>query len=391
MTTEEEALGQILAAVTPSSATNLVLVDALDSFAAVELSAKIALPSFDNSAMDGYAVVAASAKKGARLKVIAEQPAGRANNLRVGAGEAIRIFTGAPMPAGADTVVMQEETERNDDFIIIQGEVSAGEFVRHAGSDLAVGQQILRRGDRINAAMLGLLASQGLTSVTVYSRPSVAIVTTGDEVVSPGRSLRPGEIFESNGMMLSALAKRMGAMVTTRAHVRDDLSKLCDLLREASKADALIISGGVSVGERDLVRTALQEIGAGIDLWQVKVKPGKPFLFGKRGDCLIFGLPGNPVSSFITFLILVRPALLKMMGAKTMDLPQSMARLGHDVAGDEVRPHYIRGKLEGARFIEAGRQESHALYGLTRANALLRVAPGKKIAAGSEVTVSLID
>jgi molybdopterin molybdotransferase len=391
MTNEAEALAKILLIVRSMPVTTTPLAEALDRFAAADVSATIALPSFDNSAMDGYAVVAASAKNGARLTMTAEQPAGLSKNLRVSGGEAIRIFTGAPMPAGADAVVMQEEAEREGDHVIIRGEVSAGEFVRHAGSDLAVGQQILRAGDRISSAMVGLLASQGLRSVEVYSCPSVAIVTTGDEVVAPGRSLRSGEIFESNGMMLSALAKRTGATVTTRAHVRDDFSELCDSLREASQANALIISGGVSVGERDLVRSALQEIGASIDLWRVKIKPGKPFLFGKLGDCLIFGLPGNPVSSFITFLILVRPALLKMMGARNLDLPQSIARLGHDVAGDEVRPHYIRGRLENARFAAAGRQESHALYGLARAHALLRVAPGEKIPAGSEVTVSLID
>lgn len=391
MIDEGEARAKILATVSSLLPTNIPLADALDYFAAEDLSATIALPSFANSAMDGYAVIAASATQGARLKVIGEQPAGRARDLRVAAGEAIRIFTGALIPEGADAVVMQEDVDREGDSVMIREPITAGEFVRHPGADLAVSQKILQRGDRISPAILGLLASQGLTSVKVCRRPSVAIVTTGDEIVAPGKSLKAGEIFESNGMILSALAKRRGATVALCSHVRDDFPELCVALREASKADALIISGGVSVGERDLVRSALLEIGATIDLWRVKIKPGKPFLFGKFGQSAIFGLPGNPVSSFITFLILVRPALLKMMGAKDLDLPKSAARLECDVVGDEHRPHYIRGRVEGSRFAAIGRQESHALYGLTRANALLRVAAGQKITAGSEVTVAFID
>jgi molybdopterin molybdotransferase len=394
MISEEEARTQILAAVTALPATAVPLADALNRFAAGNVSATVALPSFDNSAMDGYAVIAASATKGAQLKVIAEQPAGPARDFRVSAGEAVRIFTGAPMPAGADAVVMQEEAERKGDGVTIHSEqVSAGDFVRRAGGDLAVGQQILRRGEHIGPAAIGLLASQGLSAVEVGKPASVAIVTTGDEIVTAGRSLRAGEIFESNGPMLSALAQRVGAIVTMRAHARDDFAELCAFLRQAIRADALIISGGVSVGERDLVRRALHEIGASIDLWRVRIKPGKPFLFGKCGACAVFGLPGNPVSSFVTFLILVRPALLKMMraGEPELSLPSSVARLRHDVSGDETRPHYLRGRLEDGCFKGVGGQESHALFGLTRANALVRVAAGEKLAAGSEVTALLLD
>jgi molybdopterin molybdotransferase len=394
MVEEQKARAWILAAVSPLSTTHVALPDSLDRFAAEDVAATVPLPSFDNSVMDGYAVIAASATPGARLKIINEQPAGVSRNLRVLAGEAIRIFTGAPMPSGADAVVMQEDTEREGDSVTIQAEqVSAGEFVRKAGGDLAVGQQILRRGERINPAILGLLASQGLGTVEVCRRASVAIVTTGDEIVPPSQPLRPGQIFESNGVMLSALTKRTGAQVTMCAHARDDFAELCALLGEAAKTDALVISGGVSVGERDLVRGALREIGASLDLWRVKIKPGKPFLFGKCGDCAVFGLPGNPVSSFITFLVLVRPALLRMMGAgqAELDLRRSDARLAYDVTGDETRPHYFRGRLEDGRFTAVGRQESHALYGLARANALLRVAPGDTLPAGTEVAVSLID
>src|SRR5438874_1026972 len=287
------------------------------------------------------------------------------------------------MPMGADAVVMQEETTRDGNYIIIEAEnVAAGEFVRKKGSDLAVDQQIVGVGERLCPARLGLLASQGSASIDVCRRSSVAIITTGDEIVAPGEQLRPGEIFESNGLMLAALAKRAGATVTMRSHARDEFADLCAPLREGIKSDALIISGGVSVGERDLVREALKEMGVQVDLWRVKVKPGKPFLFGRHAGCAIFGLPGNPVSAFVTFMIFVRPALLRMMGANdaALRLHQVLARLDHDVVGDEIRPHYLRGRLVQGRFAAVGRQESHALFGLARANALLRVAPGENFA-----------
>ena len=392
MISEEEAREKILSGVAPLPATEVSLADALDRFAANDLFATIPLPPFDNSAMDGYAVVANSAGKNARLKIAGEQPAGVSKNLSLSAGKTIRIFTGAPMPIGSDAVVMQEETQREGDFVLIQAEqISVGDFVRKAGADLAMGQQIVKRGDRLRPATLGLLASQGIESVRVGAQPRVAIVTTGDELAPPGQQLRPGEIFDSNGLMLASLAAKTGMEVALRRHCPDTFDTLCTTLRDAVHQDAVIISGGVSVGEHDLVREALREIGAEIDLWRVAVKPGKPFLFGKRDRCLIFGLPGNPVSTFVTFLVFVRPALLQMMGAIDLSLPRANARLAHEITGDETRPHYFRGQLADGAFTVIGRQESHAIFGLARANALLRVRPEARLSAGSEVEVLLID
>ncbi len=391
MISEEEAREKILSAVAPLPATEVSLANALDRFAANDLFATIPLPPFDNSAMDGYAVVANSAGKNARLRIVGEQPAGVSKNLSLSAGKTIRIFTGAPMPIGADAVVMQEETQREGDFVLIQPEkISVGDFVRKAGADLAVGQRILKRGDRLRPATLGLLASQGIDSIRVGTQPRVAIVTTGDELKAPGQQLRPGEIFESNGLMLASLAAKTGMAIAMRQHCPDNFDTLCKALRDAVHQDAVIISGGVSVGEHDLVREALREIGAEIDLWRVAVKPGKPFLFGKRDRCLIFGLPGNPVSTFVTFLVFVRPALLQMMGATDLSLPRANARLIHEIVGDEARPHYFRGELADGAFGVIGRQESHALFGLARANALLRVRPDARLSAGNEVEVLLI-
>ena len=389
---EEEALEKILSAVPSSPPAEVFLGDALDRFAAADLFATIPIPPFDNSAMDGYAVVAESATKNTRLKIVGEQPAGISKNLSLSAGQAVRIFTGAPMPKGADTVVMQEETQREGDFVLVRTkQISEGDFVRQAGADLAIGQQIIKRGDRLRATTLALLASQGIRSVTVGKRAQVAIVTTGDELVAPGKKLRAGQIFESNGVMLAALVVKADAKLSMRRHCRDNFDDLCEALRDATQYDAAIISGGVSVGERDFVREALQEIGAEIDLWRVAVKPGKPFLFGKRDQCRIFGLPGNPVSTFVTFLIFVRPVLLQMMGAAEIGLPRARVRLGHEISGDETRPHYFRGELKDGQFKVVGRQESHALFGLARANALLRVKAQEKLDAGSEVEVLLLD
>ena len=392
MLSEEEARTKILATVPTLATVSVPLRQAAGRFSATELVATIPLPSFNNSAMDGYAVIASSATKDARLRIVGDQPAGVSRNLRVRPGQAVRIFTGAPLPAGADAVVMQEETEREADFVLIRTEtVSPGEFVRKVGGDLALGQQILRHGERLSPVTLPLLASQGIESIDVHESPHVAIVTTGDELVEPGTELRPGEIFETNGVMLAGLAEATGAEVVMRSHCRDDFEELCAVLRDATDNDVVIISGGVSVGERDLVRDALRRVGAQIDLWRVAVKPGKPFLFGMRERCAIFGLPGNPVSSFVTFLIFVRPGLLQMMGAKDLGMVRSIARLSHDIAADETRPHYLRGKMEGGRFCIVGQQESHALFGLARANALLRVNPGEQLPSGSEVEVLLFD
>ena len=391
MISEEKAREKIISAVAPLPATEVSLADALDRFAANDFFATIPLPPFDNSAMDGYAVIANSAGKNARLKIVGEQPAGVSKNLSLSAGKTIRIFTGAPMPTGADAVVMQEETQREGDFVLIQAEqISVGDFVRKAGADLAVGQQIVKRGDRLQPATLGLLASQGIESVRVGAQPRVAIVTTGDELAAPGQQLRSGEIFDSNGLMLASLAAKTGMEVAMRRHCPDNFATLCTTLRDAVHQDAVIISGGVSVGEHDLVREALREIGAEIDLWRVAVKPGKPFLFGKRDRCLIFGLPGNPVSTFVTFLVFVRPALLRMMGATDLNLLRANARLTHEITGDKTRPHYFRGELADGTFTVIGRQESHAIFGLARANALLRVRPEVRLSAGSEVEVLLI-
>src|SRR4051794_15960233 len=395
MISEHEARTQVLQTVRTLPSRRLALSQALDCFAAQDYFARVPLPAFDNSAMDGYAVVASSCKQGERLRVIGEQPAGPDRNLRVGTGEAVRIFTGAPLPQGADAIVMQEDVTRDGTEISLNVDLEAGEFVRRRGCDLAEGQMVLARGERIRAATLALLASQGFADAIVGGKTNAAVISTGDELVKPGEKLQPGQIHDSNSALLRALLQRCGATATAVEHCRDDRESLGDAIKRGIKNHVLIISGGVSVGEHDLVKEALSELGAKIEIWRVAVKPGKPFLFGRvgqdtpapkssersaqsrsqlrtrsagegsvsRSECLVFGLPGNPVSAFVTFLQFVRPAILRMMGAMNPDLPQVPAKLVFDLTNDVDRPHYIRGRLEHKKFTPIGRQESHALFG----------------------------
>ena len=417
MISEEEARKKILETVRSLPSRRLSLSQALGCFAAEDYFARLPLPGFDNSAMDGYAVVASSCAKGKRLRVTAEQPAGHDKQLRVSPGEAVRIFTGAPMPQSADAIVMQEDVTRDGDEIVINTDVTAGEFIRRRGCDLAKGQRILAKGERLRAATMALLASQGIGDLTVGGEVNAAMLSTGDELVKPGKKLDPGQVYESNSALLRALLQRCGAATNLVEHCRDERESLIEAIKRGMNNHILVITGGVSVGEHDLVKDALRDLGAQTDIWRVALKPGKPFLFGhtqpskparsrsREADtmapskgavansdcCFIFGLPGNPVSAFVTFLQFVRPAILKMMGAIRLDLPQLPARLTVDLTNEGDRAHYIRGKLEHGKFSPVGRQESHALFGLSQSNALLRLGLGQSLRADEIVDVQIWD
>ena len=389
MITAEEALRTILHHVQPLRPRTLPLARAVGTFAAQDIIARLALPPFDNSAMDGYAVVASSAQTpGARLQVIGEQPAGLDRGLRVGPGEAVRIFTGAPIPAGADAVVMQEDTRAEGDQVIIETTADAGEFVRYRGGDVAEGQKLLGAGERITAQALALFAAQGMPTLQVGGKVHAAIISTGDELAEPGARLLPGQVYEANSVLLRALLEQLGVEIVSTVHCADQAMAIQTSLSAAAACNAVIITGGVSVGTRDLVKTALNQVGATLDLWRVSLRPGKPFLFGHLGDSAIFGLPGNPVSAFVTFLLFVRPALLKLMGANdnALGLERVAARLVEPIVNRGDRPHYVRGILRDGEFQPVGRQESHALFGLSRANSLLLAHPGEILSAGDTVT-----
>lgn len=389
MISESETRLKILEAVRPLPARKVSISQALDQFVAENYLAQFPLPMFDNSAMDGYAVIATDCPIGKRLRVIGEQPAGIDRKLRVSNGTAVRIFTGAPMPAGADAVVMQEDATREGEEIVVTTEVGAGEFVRRRGCDLGEGQRILSQGERINPTKLGLLASQGFAEILVGGHVRAGIISTGDELAKLGEKLRPGQIYDSNSVLLQALLKHCGATVAMSVRCSDDADSLQNSFQSAAEYEILIVSGGVSVGERDLVQATLRKLGAKIDIWRVAIKPGKPFLFGSLEKSFVFGLPGNPVSAFVTFLQFVRPPILKMMGAKDVGLVTLPAKLTVGQSNESERAHYVRGKFEHGNFTPIGRQESHALFGLSQSNALLRIESGEALRAGTTVSVQV--
>ncbi|HSH37139.1 MAG TPA: molybdopterin molybdotransferase MoeA, partial [Chthoniobacterales bacterium] len=304
-----------------------------------------------------------------------------------------RILTGAPMPAGADAVVMQEDTTPAADQIVVNTTVAPGEFVRRRGGDVAPGQKLVSAGQRIRPATAALLASQGLASIEVGTAPRVSIVSTGDELAPPGTELRAGQIYDANTPLLAALVRRCGAAVASAEHAVDDERATTNAVRRGIDSDVLIVTGGVSVGARDFVKPAVVAAGGEIAVWRVSLKPGKPFVFGRANNCAIFGLPGNPVSAFVTFLLFVRPAILKLAGAadEWLSLPSVPATVAADIANDGDRPHYVRGSLNGGAFTPVGRQESHAIYGLSRADALLLVPPRAAINRGDIANVFVFD
>ncbi|WP_166442880.1 molybdopterin molybdotransferase MoeA [Phragmitibacter flavus] len=386
----ETALARILDSVSPLDPIRVPLTSALHHFAARALHATVALPGFDNSAMDGYAVFAADTTTTSPLPIIAEQPAGTSKNLTLNSGTAIRIFTGAPMPEGADAVIMQEDVDLSPDKTHIQCRepVVSGENLRRTGTDICLGQQLLKPGDALTPTRLALLASQGLNEISVIRPPRVAIITTGDELIPAGQPLLPGQLYNSNGILLQSLVAQLGISAISTHHLPDDLDQTISALRELTGThDFLILSGGVSVGDHDHIKPALQSLGILPNLWRVKIKPGKPLLHARTetNPCQIFGLPGNPVSSYVTYQIFVRPALLKSMGSFQFELPTVPATLNQAVDNPGDRPHYLRGTLQQNTFIPTGVQQSHALFGLSQANAMLRLEANQSLAAGTNV------
>ncbi|MEM1296704.1 MAG: gephyrin-like molybdotransferase Glp [Verrucomicrobiota bacterium] len=399
MLEESEARSRILEATIPGKIEQVDLDQAASRFSASDILATTALPGFDNSQMDGYAVRAGDAQQGVELTIVGEQAAGPRQPLLVNQGEAVRIFTGAPMPEGADAVVMQEDVDRIDQTRIrINEAAEPGEFVRREGSDLCIGQKILARGDRINPARLGVLASQGLTSLNVHPQPRCAIVTTGDELATPGSELTEGAIYNSNGPMLASLVRQFGAGEVRNFHAPDEPETLRSVLDQAIQtSDICLIAGGVSVGEHDHVKDQLAALDVAGGFWRVRIKPGKPLFFGQKADKLVFGLPGNPVSAYITFLLFALPAFRKWQGqtvtADSPTLPRIPAKLAGDAINDRGnRPHYLRGwlDLESLTFRPLGLQQSHALFALSRTNALVRVEPEQSRRAGETAPCFLV-
>ena len=385
----EEAGQRILDVIHPTGRETVALPEIDGRVLAEDLTAPINLPTFDNSAMDGYAVRAAEALTGARLRRIGEAPAGTVFEGEVGEGECVRIFTGSPMPAGANAVVMQEYTRVDGETIEVTEGVKSLENVRLRGEDVKEGDAIGHVGELLTPSHLALLGSCGVGTVRVHQRPIIGLLATGNELREPGAKLAPGEIFESNRQTIARLVELAGAQPRIYPLVPDTLDDTVTALKAAFiECDAVVTSGGVSVGEHDYVKAAFEELGGTLDFWKVRIKPGKPFVCGRLDDRFLFGLPGNPVSAFVTFLLLVRSALLKMSGAINTELPSHPAVLVAPLTNHGDRRHFVRVfvNAEGQAH-PAGLQASHAVGPLAKANGLVDVPPETTLDKDSTVAV----
>ena len=342
-----EALATVCGAARVLGAERVGLAAALGRVAAEDVRSTRAVPAVANSAMDGYAVRHADlAAVPARLRIVAVEPAGTVVDRAVEPGTAIKLFTGSVMPPGADTVVKIEDTEASDDDVVVHAAPARGANVRAAGEDIAAGSTVVARGTPLGPADIGVLASVGCATVLVHRRPTVAIVSTGSELVEVDEVPGPGQVVNSNAYTLAAAASVAGATATVLPIVRDREADIHACLREASRADVVLTSGGVSVGDLDLVKDALDALGVERLFWQVAQKPGKPLAFGRLGDRLVFGLPGNPVSALVCFHLYVRPALRRLQGHRRLHAPLVEASLARSVRKAKGLTEFVRVQLE---------------------------------------------
>ena len=393
----EEAQKRILDLIGPLTAETVALDQAHGRWLAAEVLSPVDLPMADNSAMDGYAVRAADLKSAGEsspvaLKLCGQVAAGGVFAETVQPGGCVRVFTGSALPTGADAVVMQEDcrvTATDPKVIHFLCEVRPRENVRFCGEDVKRGAVLGLAGDRVTSGRLALLAAVGTTEVAVARRPIIGLLATGSELLECGRPLSPGKIYESNRLGLAALAKRAGAEPKVYPLVPDTLAATrASLERAFSECDAVVTTGGVSVGELDFVKEAVVGIGGQLDFWRVAIKPGKPFVLGRWREKLLFGLPGNPVSAWVTFLMLVRPALLRWQGAREIALPTVRGRLTEMLVNRGDRRHFMRVVLNADGSVcSAGVQASHALGALGRANGLVDVPPETTLPPGTDVPV----
>ncbi len=394
----EDAQSFVIGACAPLPPRDVSFVDAEGLVLAADVVATERVPPFDNTAVDGYAVHAAdTAAAPIELPVVGEVAAGSASDHVLQRGEAIRIMTGAPIPAGADAVVMVEETDRlADDRVRINAGVEPGTAVRSAGDDVQPGDLLFPAGTLVTPAIVGVLASINAATVSAHPAARVAVLSTGDELVEDGRELAPGEIRESNRKMLSGLLRDAGCEVVDMGTVRDDEDALEVVLRQAAAdCDAIVSSGGVSMGDYDVVKAVLGRI-ADMTWMQIAIKPAKPFAFGTLDGTPIFGLPGNPVSSIVSFEMLARPSLRRMMGHRRLARPSLVAIADDDLTRrPDGKVHLLRVLADfeddGRCHVRSARaQGSHQLAATAMANAIAVVPDGDGLPAGAEVAIVML-
>ena len=398
MISVEDALARILAAFQPLPAETVGLANALGRVLAEDVAARVDQPPQAVSAMDGYAVRAADvATVPAVLTQIGEAPAGGAFEGSVGPGETVRIFTGGPVPAGADSIVIQEDTEADGERITVQESVTAGRYVRPAGLDFKRGDVGVAAGQLVTARDIGLAAAMNVPWVKVHRRPRVAILGTGDEIVMPGDPLGPNQIVSSNGLALQAFVTACGAEPIHLGIAGDNAESLAAVVEGARGADLLVTTGGASVGKHDLVQEVLTREGLDLDFWKIAMRPGKPLMFGQIAGTPMLGLPGNPVSSLVCAVLFVRPALYRMLGRADVEPRTRPAILARGLGRNDRRQDYLRARL--ARDAEGrltatpfDRQDSSMLAALAHSDALiLRPPHAAAIEAGAEVPVVMLE
>ena len=389
-----EALERILAAFEPLPAETVGLAEGLGRVLAEDVVARVTQPPHAVSAMDGYAVRAADvATVPVDLRQIGEVPAGSAYQGQVAAGEAVRIFTGAPLPDGSDAIVIQEDTENAGDRVTVTRSVAQGTFVRPAGLDFKAGDIGVAAGRRMTARDVGLAAAMNAPWLRVRRRPRVAILATGDEVVMPGEPVGPNQIVSSNGLSLSALVTACGGEAVNLGIAEDNEDSLARLSAGARGADLLVTTGGASVGKHDLVQQVLGRHGLALDFWKIAMRPGKPLMFGRIGDTPMIGLPGNPVSTLVCGVLFVRPAIDTMLGRHRAEAPPETAILGAALGENDRRQDYLRARIDydptgQRRVLPFNRQDSAMLGALAHADCLIVRAPhAPPVAAGETVEI----
>ncbi|MDD2310481.1 MAG: molybdopterin molybdotransferase MoeA [Desulfuromonadaceae bacterium] len=396
MLSYEQARQIILENIAPAGVEQSELVDAIGRVLVEDVVAPWDMPLWDNSAMDGYAVRSTDcAEVPCKLKVTGYIPAGiRGDGIEVKQGCAVKIMTGAPVPAGADAVVPYEETaETSGEQVAVQAPVTARQHIRYRGEDVRAGQTVIAAGTMVRPPEVSMLASLGLSRVPVFLRPIVAVLSTGDELIEVGRTPGAGEIINSNALALAAAVREAGGIPRVIGIARDNLESHREKLLEGLKADMLVTSAGVSAGDRDLVRVVLEELGVKQIFWKVGIKPGKPTAFGVKDGKPVFSLPGNPVSGLITFEEFVRPALLRMMGQRQVLRPTFCALLREDISNKESdRTILLRIRLEreGETLYAStsGKQQTGLLKTMVNSAAIAVIPPGRGfMAAGEEVDV----
>ncbi len=397
----EQALKKVLNSAYQLPSESVSLIKSLNRILAEGIRARENIPPFQKATMDGYAVRAqdttgASEENPVELEIIADLPAGKVLKSALKEKCAIKIMTGAPLPEGADAVVMVEDTEKKGKKVLVKKAVKPGENIGEAGEDVKKDELIIPAGEKIRPPQMGMLASLGFSRVKVAKKPKVAVIATGSEIVEPGSRLSPGKIRNANGYSLYALSLRAGADAKYLGIAGDKKSELRAKISQTKGFNLVLLSGGVSVGEYDLVKDQLKGFGVEQVFWQVRIKPGKPVFFGKKKNQLIFGLPGNPVSSMVTFYLFVRPALDKMLGKKQIGLKKGRAILAQDLKLKPGRVQFLRGSLTKEGIVRQvsifPNQKSGVLKSMVKSNVLVMVpAHIEEMEQGEEVEILYLD